>query len=171
MIDVGSITAAVTGLKTATDIVKGILEIKSISEVQTKVIELQGVILSAQSSALAAQSDQMALLEKVREMKTQITQLEAWETDKKRYHLTDYGGGTFAYALKEDESDGEPPHRICAACYQKGHKSILQNLGGQKDGRDRYQCAECKGLFLLGEYRRAALPTQARTSRSRYLDR
>ena len=55
-----------------------------------------------------------------------MAQLEAWEAEKKRYRLTDYGGGTFAYELKPETAEGELSHRICAACYQQGHKSILQ---------------------------------------------
>ena len=54
MVDIASISAAVTGLKTATDIAKGIAELGSVAEVQSKVIELQTVILAAQSSAMAA---------------------------------------------------------------------------------------------------------------------
>jgi hypothetical protein len=77
-----------------------------------------------------------------------MAQLEAWETEKKRYQLTDYGRGTFAYALKPDAADGEPPHRVCANCYQHGQKSILQ-FSHSSDTRDHFECAACKNGVAL----------------------
>ena len=45
---------------------------------------------------------------------------------RKRFQVTNFGGGTFAYLLKDEAADGEPPHRVCATCYEDGRKSILQ---------------------------------------------
>jgi hypothetical protein len=152
MVDMASISAAVTGLKTATDIAKGLMDLKTTAEVQGKVIELQGVILAAQSSALAAQSDQFTLLERIRELEREMAQLEAWDAEKKRYKLKDYGGGTFAYELKPEEARGEPMHRVCAACYQKRHIAILQFVG-QSSGQDHYRCLACKTDQWFGIHR------------------
>jgi hypothetical protein len=103
----------------------GLHDIKIVRE---KAIELQAQILTAQSSALAAQSDQFALLEKVRSLEQQITDLEAWDREKKRYELKAIDSGSFAYVLKPDASNSEPPHWLCTTCYQNGKKSILQVL-------------------------------------------
>ena len=54
MIDMGSIAAALGGLKTAGELAKAIIQIKSEVDRNAKVIELQSVILAAQSSAIAA---------------------------------------------------------------------------------------------------------------------
>jgi hypothetical protein len=153
MADIGSITAAIGGLKTAAEITKGFLDLKEAAAVQGRVIELQGVILAAQSSALSAQSDQLALLEEIRELKAKLTELEAWSTESQRYALKDFGSETFAYELKADAANGEPTHRLCPNCYQQGHKSILQNSGGNYSGRSRLLCARCKGEFFIGPYR------------------
>jgi hypothetical protein len=56
--------------------------------------------------------------------------------------LTDFGGGTFAYLLKPGAANGEPTHRICAQCYQKGQKSILHFLH-RSSGQDYYKCQSC----------------------------
>jgi hypothetical protein len=127
MVDMASIGAAVSSLKTATDITKTIIDISKSDEIQAKVAELNAEILSAQSSALAANADQFALLERVRELEGRIAQIESWETEKKRYQLTDFGGNTFAYVLIEDAKNGEPDHRICASCYQR-EKNRSYNL-------------------------------------------
>jgi hypothetical protein len=150
MVDMGTIASAVGSLNAAAQIAKGLLSLHDMQAVQSKVIELQGVILAAQSSALAAQSDQFTLLERVRELETKMAQLEAWETEKKRYALKDFGGNTFAYELKHEEARGEPMHRICPKCYAKGHKSILQSHGKNAVEQDLYQCTECKTEYGFG---------------------
>jgi len=47
MVDMGSIAAAVTSLKAATDIAKGFADIKTMADVQGKVVTLQSEILAA----------------------------------------------------------------------------------------------------------------------------
>jgi hypothetical protein len=136
--------------------------------VQGKVIELQGVILAAQSSALAAQSDQLALLEDIRGLKQKMADLEAWAAEKKRYKLTDYGGGTFAYALKPDAAEGEPAHRVCADCYQKGHKSILQFIMTTVNRQERHICPSCKTEFNFGMPQKRQQPSIDRGGGGRF---
>lgn len=150
MVDIASIQAAAGSLKAASDIISGLLKLKIGTEVQGKVVELQREILAAQSSAMAAQTDQFSLLERVRQLEKQIAEIEAWESEKTRYQLTDFGRGAFAYQLKEEESSGEPLHRICASCYQTGHKSILQFQHGMGDEREKYECPACKNVFVFG---------------------
>jgi hypothetical protein len=146
-----SITAAITGLKAATDLAQSFVNLKTSGEIQGKVVELQTVILAAQGSALAAQSEQFTLLDRIRNLETEIIQFENWEAEKQRYQLTDYGSGTFAYALKPSEAYGEPPHRICANCYNQGHKSLLQVLS-IGSGQEHTQCSRCKTEVFLGTY-------------------
>ena len=151
MIDMASITAAVTGLKAATDLAKSFVDLKTTGEIQGKVVELQTVILSAQSSALAAQSDQFSLLNRIGELEKEVTQFKNWETEKERYKLTEYGSGTFAYAMKPEKANGEPLHRLCANCFNQGQKSLLQ-LVGTGGGQERMRCARCKTEIYLGTY-------------------
>lgn len=145
----GAIAGAVTSLKTASDIVKVLSDLKDASAFQSKLIDLQREIMSAQTSALAANSDQFALLDKVRKLERHVDDLEAWSQEKSRYELKDFGCGTFAYALKQGMELGEPFHRICPTCYQQGRKSILQSLWAA-DGRENVSCAFCKSETILG---------------------
>ncbi len=149
----GSIQAAIGSLKAAGDIAKGFMQLKTTAEIQSKVIELQSVILAAQSSALAAQSDQFSLLDEIRQIKTKMAEIEGWENETKRYKLTDYGGGTFAYLLKEGMEHGESPHSLCPNCFQNRKKSVLQTLGNPKDGDSRklMLCPSCDKRFPLGK--------------------
>ena len=155
MVDMGSIAAALGGLKTAGEIAKALLQMKSDAERQAKVIELQSVILAAQSSAISAQSDQFAMLEEVRKAKEELAKVKAWETEKQRYRLAQPFSGCMVYALQKSMSDGEPPHYICAACYQQGRRSILQGVEGRprkEGGRllGSYNCPVCKSEAYTG---------------------
>jgi hypothetical protein len=88
MVDISLIQGAISSLKLAGDIAKGFLELKSISDVQGKVIELQSVILEAHSSTLAAYSAQSAMVEEIRALKEEIAKIKNWNTEKQRYKLT-----------------------------------------------------------------------------------
>lgn len=140
-------TELITGLqifKTMLDMAKGLKDMNDAAARNTAVIELQGSILGAQEA-------QSALVQRVGELEKEVTRFETWETEKQRYKLTDFGGGTFAYAMKEEMSDGEPLHRICAHCYEEGHKSILQfKYNSDISGQDVYNCVRCKTQFEFG---------------------
>ena len=157
--DMGSIAAAVGGLKSAGDIAKALLQMKSDAERQAKVIELQSVILAAQSSAIAAQSDQFSMLEEVRKLKEEIAKVKAWEAQKQRYQLATPYTGAAVYALTKAMSNGEPPHYICASCYEDGKRSILQ-IARDKEGWTAFACPICKSQARTG-YRGAAQPQYA----------
>lgn len=150
MVDIGTVVAGVGGLKAASDILSSLMQFKVSSEVKAKIIELQGEIFAAQQGALSAQANEAALVQTVRNLEEKMAQMETWRAEKERYQLTDYGGQTFAYELKESEANGEPPHRICANCYQNSQKSILHPTRKLHDQRDEYSCPACKSLFKFG---------------------
>jgi hypothetical protein len=140
---VAEVFAGLGALKTAFDIAKGLKDIDDAARRNAAVIELQERILSAQQS-------QSALVERVHDLEKKVAGFEQWEAEKKRYALTDFGGGTFAYALKPDAANGEPPHRICPACYEKQEKAILQFKFRTATSRDKYQCSGCNKEFEFG---------------------
>lgn len=125
--DYGMIQGAVVSLKAAADIAIALGNIKTMSEVQAKAIELQQIILAAQSSALAAQSEQFTLLQEIRGLKEEVAKAKAWNKQKQRYALVSPWQGAVTYALKRESASTEPAHWICAACYEKGHRAILND--------------------------------------------
>ena len=143
------VSEIITGLgafKTMLDMAKGLKDMNDASVRNRAVIELQEKIL-------AAREQQSALAERVSELEKEVASYETWDAEKQRYELTDFGSGTFAYLLKPDMSSGEPEHRLCAACYQKGHKSILQFRNQTATRQGKYACPTCNTDVLLGEYR------------------
>jgi hypothetical protein len=150
-IDVGSISALTTSLKSLADLAKILVGIRDASVIQEKVIELQQVIMSAQSSALAAQEDQFALVERVRELERQIAEMEDWGAERQRYELQAVHRGAFAYVVKSDVQGTEPPHWLCAACFGNRKKSILQKGGkAPNDPHSRvWKCPSCASEVMV----------------------
>ena len=143
VIDAGSIAGLIASVKAASEITKGMVGVRDTVLLQDKVIELNGIILTAQSHALTTQSDQFSLLERVRELEEEVAHVKAWEAEKQRYQLTDVGNGSFAYVLKEETGSSDPPHNICANCYEDGHRSILQNETTNGGRRPVMYCPRC----------------------------
>jgi hypothetical protein len=131
----GEIIAGLGALKTAFDTAKTLKHISDAAIRNAAVVELQEKILTAQQT-------QAALIEEVSSLEKKVAGFEAWEAEKQRYQLTDFGGGTFAFLLKPASSGGEPSHRICANCYQIRQKAILQfsHIG---TGQEYYDCLCC----------------------------
>ena len=113
-------------LQSAYNTVKSIADLNETHAVKVQLGELQAQIFSAQQSALAAQADQAALARRVDELEQLIAQMETWDAEKQRYQLTDFGAGTFAYAVKAGMENDEPPHRQCAAV-SKRTRSLFCN--------------------------------------------
>jgi hypothetical protein len=138
---VAEVFAGLNAIKTAFDLAKGLKDIDDATRRNAAVIELQEKILVA----LAAQAE---LVETIGELKKRVVELEAWDTDKKRYELKDIWQGSLAYVVKESMSGSETPHNICANCYERGHKRYLQpRVTGF--GRELF-CSECNTAIISG---------------------
>jgi hypothetical protein len=139
--------AGLGAIKSAFDIAKGLKDIDDTARRNAAVIELQEKILSAQQA-------QSALVEHIRELEHKVVGFENWEAQKKRYALTDFGGNTFAYVLKQEAANGEPPHRLCPNCYEKRQKAILQfEFVSSVSGREKWKCGTCDKEFEFGHRR------------------
>lgn len=143
---VGELVTGLSLFKSMLDTAKGLKDMNDAAVRNTAVIELQEQILSAQEQ-------QTTLINRVNDLEKEMTRFETWESEKERYQLHEFGGGTFAYTLKEGMENGEPPHRLCANCFQKDHKSILQGHGQDAFSRDMYGCPACGETFNFGERR------------------
>jgi rubrerythrin len=151
--DVTLIQGTLTGLKTAFELAKGMSDLKTMSEVQAKVIEMQQVILEAQSLAMAANAEQYAVTEELRSLKEEIQKIKAWESERQRYKLrqpTIYGAGV-VYALRKSACQAdEPAHYICTTCYESGRKSILGLHFQERGGYSMWTCPVCKTAVSTG---------------------
>jgi len=142
--ELSAIQAAAGSLKTAGEIVNGLISLTVKAEVRAKVIELQGVILAAQSGAMSAQAAQMELLDRVRELEGELVRLKDWEAEKQRYERVRIDPGVMVPALKKEFVDaGEPPHLLCPNCYQKNEKSVFQPTPASEFRYRIHHCPAC----------------------------
>lgn len=151
MSEIAVLSGMITSLNAASQIAKSFIGLRDTALIQDKVIELQGAILSAQTSALSAQAQQASLLQEKGNLEKEVAHLKAWEAEKQRYELKDLGEGCLAYVLKEAMANGEPPHEICANCYNQGFKTILQHEQRMPYRARVAFCQACGSeLFLSG---------------------
>jgi len=150
--DVLSIQAALSSLKTAGDIAKGFMEMKQFAEVSGEVMKLNVAILAAQRSAIDANASHSEQVDAIRELEKEIVRLKDWNADKIRYKLVAVVDGAFAYAVQEAVCNSEPPHYVCASCYNAGQKSILQrSFEHERRMNYYYSCSKCRERISVYE--------------------
>jgi hypothetical protein len=151
MVGFTEISAALTGLKGAMDIAKGLNAVADAVALNEAKIGLQSAIIDAQASLLAAQEAQSANLRRIAELEQEMVRLKDWSAERECYELTPVRGGGFAYMLKAGMQAGQPAHWLCTNCFEQGHKSIMQNKGQAKPGTgdDIIGCDRCKGSFTV----------------------
>jgi hypothetical protein len=148
--ELASISAAVTSLKAAGEIVKGMISLKTTTEVQAKAIELNQEIISAQHAIFQAHSAQSALIVKIADLEKQIAQMRQWEEQKQRYKLANpWRGPALAYGVRKSCKDSEIAHWICTKCYDEGRRSILNPAHGN-GGFILMVCPTCKAQLQTG---------------------
>lgn len=149
------ITAGLNSLKSAADLVKGLSAIATQTAINDVKLTLQNHIFEAKEALSAANEAQTATLEVVRKLEQEIVRFKDWEADKQRYELKAIDRGSFAYMLKPGMENGEPPHWLCANCFNRRQKSFLQFKGQDRDksgGRgitSTYGCDGCKGTVTV----------------------
>jgi hypothetical protein len=115
-----AITSTITSINAAKDIIKAMVSLNTIAEVNQKAIELQSIIIDLQSRIFEIQQSHSAI-------EDELTNINNWEMSVARnYHLHEPKSGQFVYASNEPMKNNEPAHWICPACYQNRKKSILQ---------------------------------------------
>jgi hypothetical protein len=137
---VGEVIAGLGAIKTAFDLAKGLKDIDDATRRNAAIIELQEKILTAHSA-------QAALIQRVGDLEKEVAGFETWETEKQRYELKDIGLGSLAHVIKEAMRGSEPPHQICAVCYEHRKKSILQP--DNVYGFHTLRCPECQTVLKI----------------------
>lgn len=122
---------------------------KSLKDMNDAVIRNQAVY-DLTEQILAAQEKYAAVVDRVRDLEKQVSTFENWDAEAKRYQMKDFGGGTFAYPLKLEMAEGEPPHTLCCKCYNNRKKGILQSKGVNAFHQQMVKCSECDTDFSLG---------------------
>jgi hypothetical protein len=146
MPDLLAIAQGLNAVKATTDIIKAMVGLRDASQILEKTVELNQKILTVQTALADAQAEQTTLVQTIRDLKEEFTRLKAWEAEKQNYELKQIGRGAFAYGLKPEAQGTEPPHWICAQCYDDGKRSILQRAGQTIPA---YKCNRCGSAIIV----------------------
>jgi hypothetical protein len=149
------IGAGLGSLKAMKDIVQTLNSVRNEVAVNSVKIELQAHILDVQQALLAAQEAGAATARRIAELEQEIVGFKDWRGEAERYQLQDVGRGATVYALKLGMENGEPPHWLCANCFNQRRKSLLQfkgqdkRPGGGNAETSNYACDACRSSFKV----------------------
>jgi hypothetical protein len=143
--------SAINGIKVAMDIAKGVSSLKTETEINQAVIDIQRALLDAQAGAFEDRHSIARLTDEINDLKNQLLAKADWKKEQERYVLTESEKGTFFYQLKTECADGEVLHRLCATCFVKGTKSILQTTQKARGG-EVVQCQTCDKELKLADF-------------------
>lgn len=150
MLGPAELSALIASLQGAKDIAQSMINVRDTEAFQSKVVEFQAAIIQTQAAAMVAQDECSALIERVRQLEKEVADMEAWETEKKRYELQEVGNRALTYVLKPECQGSEPIHCLCAQCYQHGQKSILQPETRSPGQTSWMACYECGADLCVG---------------------
>lgn len=138
-----SIAAALGSIKLIGDLVKTAMAARDAQAFKERLSPLLQAIIDAQGAVMEMQQENAALASRIRDLETEIAQFEEWGRERERYALTELDPGSFAYVLKREASAGEPTHMLCARCYQRRQKVLLQGINSSILGWI-FTCPACK---------------------------
>lgn len=140
LVEIKSIMAAygliTSGLKDTVALADAVKD--AINRPNPDLIALKQEISSLGERLFEAKEAQMAVQYELIDLQQKLTKQDRFQTEAARYTLTQTDMGGRVYALKSSDKSGEPPHEICAGCFEKAEKSILQ-----PKGRDNLHCYNC----------------------------
>jgi hypothetical protein len=134
-------------LKTITGTTKRFADAREEFKVNEVAIQLQGITLDLQSEMMMIQSDYQNILHSKEDLEKKLIEQEGWDKERARYHLESVGDGIFVYLLNPTANDIEPPHWICAHCYEEKKKSILQ-----RNPYPSWICPRCKTRIVITDF-------------------
>jgi hypothetical protein len=143
--------SALTGIKVAMDIAKGVSSLKTETEINQAIIDIQRALLDAQAGAFEDRQAIAKLTDEIMDLTKQLAAKADWNKEKERYVLTESEKGTFFYQLKVHSANGEVLHKVCATCFEKGGKSILQTIRKARGG-EVVQCQTCEKDIKLSDF-------------------
>jgi hypothetical protein len=140
------ISAGIISIRAAIDLTKAIVGLRDQKLIATKMAEMNGLLGEALSKFVEAKQAQLAHLDEISTLKTEIKKFRDWEAEKQRYELKGVGHGVTAYMLKPDVRGAESPHWLCPTCFENRKKSHLQFSIKMSGGGSVYRCAGCPSV-------------------------
>src|SRR5262245_61564345 len=146
---VGEIAGALTALRSASEVVKILMDTRDAALVNAQAGELYRHIVHAHISTVAAEVSEAALVQRIKMHEKQLAGTKEWEAVKGRYRLGDMGTGAFVYVHAPEPDGKEPTHWLCARCFDERKRSVLQYNNRTADRGRVYVCPTCRGAIVV----------------------
>jgi len=124
---------------------------RTIAHLEARVTALQQANVLLELTAMELKETIMAQKSRILDLERENMQLKDWNIEATRYELVELPPAIFVYKLKESAQNTDPPHYICAHCYNHAVKSILQRHPQARPGQSVFLCLTCKAVFNAGK--------------------
>lgn len=145
--DMGTISAALTSLGLAAKFLKDSIEKIKDEAVREKVKELLDTIIPLQTYIISLNETISSLRKEKEAIEQKLREIEDWRQEAASYELVELASGVYAYMKKKTIPLSEPPHYLCAKCYNDRKKSILQRVRQSHAGM-HYVCHSCSSEII-----------------------
>lgn len=149
MTEVIAIGAAIAAVKNFVDLV-GKLGDDVSKEKAEAISQLYDSVLDIQQQLLTAQSREYELLSRCRALEEEIAHAKDWQAEAVRYVLRSVDGGVVRQQ-KANDASGNPPHWLCANCFEDQRKSYLQKDPKIVSDRHVWKCPRCSTAVLADQ--------------------
>src|ERR1035438_8472472 len=109
----------ITAVGHATNVAKTFFQAHTEVERDAVRLEFHSAILDIEAKISDVQTRYQILLESNESLKNQLADYDKWEQEKSRYSLKRVGSGGFVYTLNPAQKTHDPPHWLCANCYNQ----------------------------------------------------
>ena len=151
-VDLASIGAMLTSLKSVSDIVKDWWKGgKSVQVSMDTIRDLNSAVLDAQDHAMTARQNQYELIQRNETLEKEIKTLRDWSEERENYELVSASTyGALVYAPKASSNVPGAEHWLCQHCFENAKKSMLQFVTHLIDPHDgafmaAWKCSVCPG--------------------------
>lgn len=129
--EIGSIIALATNGMAAVDkAVSTVTDIrKQFAKDPAAIADLKAELADLANALVDAKLAQAQLKNELLQVQEQVREREDFALQAARYELVTTSLNGSVYSLKPDADGDEPPHDLCATCFQRRQKSILQPAG------------------------------------------
>ncbi len=136
------VAGVLTSTKTATEITKVLVDMKTDAAVNAKAVELTSVLLQLQQQLMVANMEQMELISRMQTLEAELKEAQAQLLDAERYQPHQFSTGAVAYVAKE-RVDGQPILYLCSNCFERHLKVTLQVTPGNQNVQGM-KCPRCE---------------------------
>jgi hypothetical protein len=150
MVGLTAAASALSSIKTAYDIAKGVRALEVSTEVRLAITDMLDKLMDAKMEAHEAFDREQALVQQVRDLEAAIGHLKKQTADLENYEPHKFYPGVTAYMLKSELQASAHPHKLCANCYSKGQKSELNPTAKVERRYRQHLCPSCKTEYFMG---------------------